>query len=376
MIYPPVGSVASKRPPMRCSSWINVLFLFVSTPVLAQQPDHAELESCFKATREALAACRADSDPARRVLCLQQTYSTQLKCLEPSPSQLATNSPGTTLGKTDAPSDKPEPSASAQQPSGPSPSSAAETGSERSQAQTQMATSSGGERNSGRVEVEPGGTTIIPTRAANGRPKTEPEATGTIAAPSISGANWKITESPGRTGRRGSLMAEIRPISPDPGGASRLIIRCRSLRTDLVVLFQGTDAAARNARPRIDYQINAMSWMDQPWGWAADRRSALYKLPAVPLLQSIPDGATLKIGLQDPRGNRREASFSLIGWNAIKAKMGAACSWDSQSRALSSIDDRLAADSVNGHPPKPLKPRTARMALRSVPRSGDTRHPP
>jgi hypothetical protein len=104
-----------------------------------------------------------------------------------------------------------------------------------------------------------------------------------------------------------------------------LAIRCRGGRTELLVRTEGTWRASRSGEVQVDYQINEQPLVRLPWTASADGKTAIYKDDAVGLLQSLPEGAQLKINVLDGPGQSHEATFQLAGLDAVRGKIAAAC---------------------------------------------------
>ncbi len=68
----------------------------------------------------------------------------------------------------------------------------------------------------------------------------------------------------------------------------------------------------------------------------------------VELLQSMPEGATLKVAVADSGNVRREATFGLGGLSGIRHKIGTACKWAPTDR------ENLIRKPLNGEQPRAL----------------------
>jgi hypothetical protein len=68
---------------------------------------------------------------------------------------------------------------------------------------------------------------------------------------------------------------------------------------------------------------------------SADGRTAIYKDDPVALLQSLPEGAQLKINVLDEPGASHEAAFELAGLDAVREKIAAACKWPPPASKMS-----------------------------------------
>jgi hypothetical protein len=104
-------------------------------------------------------------------------------------------------------------------------------------------------------------------------------------------------------------------------------MRCRGGRTEFLVRTEGTWRVSRAREVQVDYQINDQPVVRLPWTMSADGRTAIYKDDPVALLQSLPEGARLKINVLDEPGASHEATFDLAGLDAVREKIAAACKW-------------------------------------------------
>ena len=115
-----------------------------------------------------------------------------------------------------------------------------------------------------------------------------------------------------------------------------LAIRCRGRRTELLVRTEGTWRASRASEVQVDYQINDQPFVRLQWTASADGKTASYKDDAVGLLQSLPEGARLKINVLDGPGAGHEATFQLAGLDAVRKKIAVACKWAPAANKMSS----------------------------------------
>jgi hypothetical protein len=113
-------------------------------------------------------------------------------------------------------------------------------------------------------------------------------------------------------------------------------IRCRGGRTELLVRTEGTWRASRAREVQVDYQINDHPLVKLTWTASPDGKTAIYRDDAVGLLQSLPDGARLKINVLDEPGPSHEATFQLSGLDAVREKIAVACKWTPAANKISS----------------------------------------
>ena len=137
--------------------------------------------------------------------------------------------------------------------------------------------------------------------------------------------NWVVSETTSPVDYSSLIAAVIRSSSNVKDAPSTLAIRCRGHRAELLVRTQGIWRAARANELQVDYQIDDQPFVRMQWIASADRKAAKYKDDAVALLQSLPDGAWLKISVFDWQGPSHEASFELAGLSAVRQKIELAC---------------------------------------------------
>jgi hypothetical protein len=93
---------------------------------------------------------------------------------------------------------------------------------------------------------------------------------------------------------------------------------------------------SRASEVQVVYQINDQSFVSLQWAASTDGKVATYKDDAVDLLRSLPEGARLKINVLDGPGPGHDATFKLIGLEAVRKKIAAACKWPPMADKLSS----------------------------------------
>ena len=140
------------------------------------------------------------------------------------------------------------------------------------------------------------------------------------------------------------MTALICSTSPVKDAPSTLVVRCRGQQTELLVRSDGTWATMRGNELRIEYQINDQPAVGLPWILSSDGKSATYKEDPVGFLQSLPDGARLKINVADRSSLSHEAMFRFDGWDAVRKKIGTACKW---TRAASAGADTTRANTTD-----------------------------
>jgi hypothetical protein len=165
-----------------------------------------------------------------------------------------------------------------------------------------------------------------------------PEATTGAISPSLSpkpadhptraiGTDWVVSETTSPVDYSPLVTALIRSTSQGKDAPNTLTVRCRGQRTELVVRTDAAWGATRGRELYGGYQINDERAVGQLWILSSDGKTAAYKGDPVGLLQSVPDGALLKINMVEPSNPSYTAVFRLDGWDAVRKKVGAACKW-------------------------------------------------
>ncbi len=139
--------------------------------------------------------------------------------------------------------------------------------------------------------------------------------------------NWVVSQTTSPVDYSPLITAAIRSTSSEKDALNTLTIRCRQLRTELLLRTEGTWRISRASEVQVDYQINNQSSVRLRWAASADGKYATYKDDAVGLLRSLPDGARLKINVFDGPGPGHDATFQLTGLDAIRKKIAVACKW-------------------------------------------------
>jgi hypothetical protein len=285
------------------------------------------LESCFQAARIADAICsKLPNDPAPRLECFQKTRTAQLECLE---HVLSETPAGPATQKAPSETIRPEPPTTATLPDGPSkrvsPEQLSQTGSSEKYDSPPKAI----------VRTNPPELPAPPEMPTVIRPKTAD------APVRPTGTNWVVSETTSPVDYSPLVTALIRSTSPVKDAPTTLSILCRGKHTELLVRTDGTWATTRGNELRIDYQINDQPAVRLPWTAFADRKTASYKGDAVGLLQSLPEGARLKINVFDSPGPGHDATFQLTGLDTIRKKIAVACQWAQTANKTSTGNVKL-----------------------------------
>ena len=131
------------------------------------------------------------------------------------------------------------------------------------------------------------------------------------------------------------VSAIIRPRQQVNSGLSGLTISCRLKRTEFSLRLMGDVDVPRFGEIRIDTQIDDQRSVKQRWIWDEQGEILIYEDDPVTLLQSIPDGARLRLGVGDSKGARHIATYQLVGLDAVRNKVASACAWPPSSAQAS-----------------------------------------
>ena len=284
------------------------------------------LESCFQAARITDAICaKLQNDPAQRLDCVQKTRAVQLECLEHVLSETPADPPSP---KTPSETARSEPPATA------SPEASSERGSPEQPGRTGSSEMSPGnpaaeKSNSPPITIgrtnppELPGSSEMPsgTIRSDGAPKT-------VNVPvQPTDTNWVVSETTSPIDYSPLVTALIRSASQVKDAPNTLTVRCRGQHTELLARTDGAWGTTRRNELHVDYQINDQPAVGLQWILSSDGKTVTYKDDPVGLLQSLPDGARLKINVADKASSSHEAMFRLDGWDAVRKKIGTACKW-------------------------------------------------
>ncbi len=281
----------------------------------------AGLESCFQAARISDEICsRLPADPAQRMDCLQKARSAQLECLE----HVLSATPAGPMAAPEA--TRSEPATTTLLPRNPSdrvsPGKPGRTGSPEQPAGTPSAEKSNSQPGITNLPELPG-SPETPTGAI--RSDISPKAADDLVRPNST--NWVVSETTSPVDYSPFVMALIRSPSPVKDAPTTLSVGCRKRHTVLMVRTDGTWTTTRGNELRVEYQINNQPAVGQPWILSPDGKTATYQEDPVGFLQSLPDGARLKIKVADRASSSHEATFQFDGFDAIRKKISTACKW-------------------------------------------------
>src|SRR5882724_13089789 len=312
---------------------IAIVLSCVGGAVCALPLDESDemLETCFQLARAADAIC---SDPktgaAERSDCLQKASTAQLECLERVfPRGSAGSVPPEMPPRTVSP-EMPPVTGSPEVPAG----SVAPKAPIGTVAKGEPASS----------QKTPHGTVPPETPSA----AVSPELTTGITSPGVPArrvdipakpqdTNWIVSETTSPVDYSPLITAMIHSTTSVQDAPNTLAIRCLGPRTEVLLRTEGTWRASRSSKVQVNYQINDQPLVRLQWITSADGKTASYGNDAVGFLQSLPEGARLKIKVLDSAGPGHEATFQLAGLDAVLKKIAAPCKWSTADKMSSGI---------------------------------------
>jgi len=268
---------------------IAIVLSSVGGAVCAQPANETvtDLESCFQSARRADSICsNLPNDAVQRLDCFQKARTAQLECLRRVPP----------------------------------PASDA---------------SAAAEKRAGTGSIELPAATVLPDKPT-AAVSPEPPARSADASSKPPDPNWIVSQTTSPIDYTPLIAVAIRLPFSVKHAPTTLAMRCRGGRTEFLVRTEGTWRVSRAREVQVDYQINDQPVVRLPWTMSADGRTAIYKDDPVALLQSLPEGARLKINVLDEPGASHEATFDLAGLDAVREKIAAACKWPSPANKMSS----------------------------------------
>jgi hypothetical protein len=342
---------------MRRARLIMVALLVSGRAVCAQPLDPAGkgLGVCLQAARTADDECaKLSEDPAARIACFHKARGAELECLDRAMSGAAAAGPGQETppaaalaappAQLPAPAEPPAPPPVAAAPdvapvaeppkaeaatSPPEPPTASISATappaKDQQAKDQQVKDQPGKDQDAAPPANPD-----PVQATALSP---PAASAEVAQPheadtaTLRESSWVVSETTSPVDFSPLITAVIRPASRLQDGPSKLAVRCRRGRTELSIWSEAPWHSARSDAVLVDHRVNKEPIVRQMWALSADARTATYREDAVELLRSLPEGGLLSISLPDGDNLRREATFLLTGWTAIRQKIEKLCKW-------------------------------------------------
>jgi hypothetical protein len=139
------------------------------------------------------------------------------------------------------------------------------------------------------------------------------------------GDNWIVSQTTSPVDY--SPVATATTLSDDgtSESAMKLSIRCRGGRTELVVA--GPGISGRGNDYAIFYRVNDGQQVQIAAAPPASGAGVAFGGDVIRLLQSLPDAGSLSVHLAPRTGTAVDGTFSLGGWETVRAKMIVACKW-------------------------------------------------
>jgi hypothetical protein len=167
------------------------------------------------------------------------------------------------------------------------------------------------------------------------RPAETDQRGGTFNAKAVE-TNWIVSQTTSPVDYSPLVSATIWPRQQVNSGLSGFTISCRAQRIELSLRLMGDLDVPRWGEIRIDSQIDDQRPVKQRWIWDEQQGTILfYQGDPVALLQSIPDGARLRLGVGDSKGARHMATYQFFGLDAVRKKVANHCAWPSSSAQAS-----------------------------------------
>jgi hypothetical protein len=329
--------------------------LIVSTRAVSAQPADfggKGLQVCLQAARTADDGCaKLADDPAGRIACFQKARAEELECLEHAMSDAPAAGPGQEAPAASASTLPPAQPAVTVSPdvtttvdspkaevvASPSEQPTGSVSANASQATDQQGGDQQGKDQQGKDQPAAPPSNPAPVRADVSPPAATETSTAVIPSrepdpTTLRDSGWVVSETTSPIDYSPLIAAVLRPASRLHDGPSNLTVHCRRGRTELSVWSEGGWRATRNDAVLIDHRVNREPIVRQMWSLSADAKTATYKGDAIELLQSLPEGALLSISIADGDNPRREATFLLTGWTAIRQKIEKLCKWPPAER--------------------------------------------
>jgi hypothetical protein len=308
-------------------TWV-ARFAFLIAGSVAQAQTVTEgtpgLESCFEAARIADAICSKQS-PEQRVHCFAKARAIQLECLDRVLSELPAGSKQT---------EKPSEAARSPPPANGAPTDGrAERSAPKEPAPVDAVGSVPADQALERPDPEPRSTPGPTPSAKLSSTTEEPGAAAQSGTPTnrddrpVHDPDWVLSETTSPVDYSPLVTAVIHSTSDAKDAPHSFTVRCRARHTEVSLRTNGSWNTSRGSVFPVESQVDQRPVVRQQWSLSADGRMATYKDDAVAFLQSLPEGATLKVVVTPRESVRSEATFRLAGLSAIKQKVAAACKW-------------------------------------------------
>jgi hypothetical protein len=285
------------------------------------------LDTCFEMARTADALCSEQRNgTAERLDCRQKASMAQLDCLArvfPGRSAVPPEMPPRTVSP-----EMPTVTASPEAPAG-------SVSPERSFGTVANGVPTGAQKTPpGTGPPETPTAAFSPEMATGTAPPGAPARRVDIPA-KPQDTDWIVSETTSPVDYSPLITAVIRSTTSLQDAPNTLVIRCLGPRTEVLLRTEGTWRASRSSKVQVDYQINDQPPVRLQWTTSADGKTASYGNDAVGFLQSLPEGARLKIKVLDKAGSGHDATFQLAGLDAVRKQIAAPCKWSNADKMSS-----------------------------------------
>jgi hypothetical protein len=139
------------------------------------------------------------------------------------------------------------------------------------------------------------------------------------------GNNWIVSQTTSPVDYSPLITATTTSDDGAAEAAMKLSIRCRGRRTELVVAGPGISGRSENYA--IFYRVNDGQQVQAATAQAAPGTGVAFGGDVIGLLQSLPVAGSLSVHLVPRAGSALDGSFSLRGWETVRARMTVACKW-------------------------------------------------
>jgi hypothetical protein len=139
------------------------------------------------------------------------------------------------------------------------------------------------------------------------------------------GNNWIVSQTTSPVDYSPLITATTTSDDGAAEAAMKLSIRCRGGRTELVVA--GPGISGRGGDYAISYRVNDGQQVQAAAALSASGAGLAFRGDVIGLLQSLPDVGSFSVHLIPRTGGALDGTFSLRGWEAVRAKMTVACKW-------------------------------------------------
>ena len=139
------------------------------------------------------------------------------------------------------------------------------------------------------------------------------------------GNNWIVSQTTSPVDYSPLITATTASGNGAAESEMKLSIRCRRGRTELIVA--GPGISGRGGDYAISYRVNDGQQVQAAAALSAPGAGVAFGGDVIGLLQSLPDVGSLSVHLVPRMGGALDGTFSLRGWETVRAKLAVACKW-------------------------------------------------